>query len=149
MVGLVVENIPYKIVGKVNYKILSKKYGIIEHVVHNNMVMRNIKNVITGLLGHGTDQITLFGVGTNTLIPVDTNTALTNQVITTLIGYDITQNNSVTFSYYLDYDEANDLTIGEMGLFTTSGVLVARVNRVPFTKTSDMALEGQWTLEYP
>lgn len=143
------DNIQYKIVGRVNYNIISKKYGIIERVTHDNMVMRNIKNVITGLLGQGTDQITLFGVGTNSLLPVDTNTTLTNQVITPLVSYDISQNNMVTFNYYVDYDLANDITIGEMGLLTTSGVLVARINRVPFTKTSDMALEGQWTLEYP
>lgn len=141
--------IPYKLIGSVDYKIISKTHGIIDHVQKPNVVLRTVRDVITCLMGHGTDAITQFGVGTSTALPVDTDTALTGQVLSPLVSYDITVGNAVTFSYWFDYSLGNGLTIGEIGLLTTSGVLIARNIRQPFTKTSDMAIEGLWTLEYP
>jgi hypothetical protein len=141
--------IPYKLTGRLDYKIVSKTHGLIEHVTTNNMVLSAIKPVIIQLLGGGTDSITKFGIGSNNTTPVISDTTLTDPIYFNIGDIDTESSpEAVTYSYIVAYDEANGSTVGEYGLLTTSGILVARTVRTPFTKTRDITIIGTWTLEY-
>lgn len=116
----------------------------------SNLVVNGIRSSLAQLLGAGLPDRTIgrFGVGTSFDAPLVTDVALTGGYDRTLLGFDHPQPEQVRFMWALDYAEANGLAIQEFGLLTLDGTLVARkVRGAAIAKTSDIRLDGTWTLQ--
>ncbi len=69
-----------------------------------------------------------------------------NNVLTTTLTSSSPK--SVTYTFYIDYDEANGLDINEVGLITRSGRLFNHKTFPTVTKDSSFKLRFTWTVEY-
>ena len=116
-----------------------------EQHVHN-LVTASGRNAIRDLMAGGTDHPAEMAVGTSSTTPVSSDTSLGNQVF----RKDITQTTSgaqlVTFRVYLTSGEGNGSILREAGIFTTAGVLVARVVFDAVEKSSSDTLTIAWSL---
>lgn len=123
---------------------------LVVHERENNLVVNGVRSTIAQRLGAASPGriISRFGVGTRAAAPLPTDAALTGGYDRNLLGFDHPQPEQVRFIWALDYAEANGLAIVEFGLLTEDGTLVARVVRgAAIDKTSDVRLEGTWTLQ--
>jgi len=93
------------------------------------------------------DPITQIGLGTGTAAAQASDTGLTGAVLFPLlpITYDGSQ---ARFNYEIGMNDAVGMVIGEVGLFTQSGVLVARtVLASPITKTNSFGFNGYYPIK--
>lgn len=110
---------------------------------------KKLKNVLAVQAISPTTAMTIgkigFGEGNSTPTPDDT--ALTKPYIKNVSGKKVNADNSITFNYTLDYNEANGKIIREIGLYCNDGVtLVAREVRDITEKDSDTAIDGAITI---
>lgn len=87
------------------------------------------------------------GFGEGGSLPTPDDTALTKPYIKNVLSKKVNSDNSITFNYALEYNEANGKTIREIGLYCNDGVtLIAREVRDITVKDSDTAIEGEITI---
>jgi hypothetical protein len=107
-----------------------------------------LKTILAQQLASPSSQnaITKVGFGEGSATPTPNDTALTNAYIKSIDAATVINGSSVRFDYSLGFNEANGKNIREVGLFTTSGVLVAREVRNLIEKDSDTSLSGSITV---
>lgn len=116
----------------------------------SNLVVTQAQTVVAQLLG-GTAQraITQFGIGTDGTAPAAGNVGLTGAVLRPIVNVTYPAAGQVRFEWYVPTDAAVGMQIREFGLFTQSGLLVARKTHAgAIAKTADISLEGAWTLRF-
>ena len=142
--------------GFVECNVLDRQGNVVRQDKEHNLLLSSLGNVLAWLfadpVNHADLAITKIGFGINPAVPQISNTALsTSKVVKDLDGFTL-NGNKVTYAWSLDYAEGNDLgdEVAELGLFTTSGILVARKVYTPaITKTSEFKLSGVWTIHLP
>ena len=142
--------------GFVTAVVQDKEGNVVRKIEEHNLLLESLGNVLAWLfadpLNHTNLAITKVGFGINTAAPQITNEVLSeSKVVKNLEGYTLL-GNKVTYSWELDYSEGNNLgdDIAEAGLYTTSGILVARKLFTPaITKTSEFKFSGTWTIHLP
>jgi hypothetical protein len=110
---------------------------------------RNLKVVMASQAVSPTTAKTIgkigFGEGGN--LPTPEDTALTNPYIKNISGFKVNADNSLTFTYNLEYNEANGKTIREIGLYCNDGItLIAREVKDILVKDMDTAIDGLITI---
>lgn len=118
----------------------------------NAITIGYLDTCAAGLGGHGNGSISQFGIGSSAAPAAFGNTGLTAQFLKPLDGVTLAGGNTgkVTFTFSLGSGESNGLSIGEFGLLTASGVLVARKARLaaPIIKDNTISLSGTWTISF-
>lgn len=115
-----------------------------------NLVVDTGKSSVARLLAQADTlpqkRLTKIGFGEGTNAPDPNDTSLTNEYVKALDGFSYPDPQSVSFSWSLDFTEANGLDITEFGLFTDDDVLFSRKTRDVIKKLVDIRLEGTWTI---
>jgi hypothetical protein len=87
------------------------------------------------------------GFGEGGGLPNSDDIALTNPYVKNVSSARLNTDNSLTFTYSLEYNEANGKAIREIGLYCMDGkTLVAREVRDTVMKDQDTAISGQITI---
>jgi hypothetical protein len=110
---------------------------------------RNLKAVIAAQAVSPTAERTIgkIGFGEGGQLPTPDDTALTNPYIKNITEAKVNSDNSLTFTYTLEYNEANGRTIREIGLYCNDGItLIAREVRDTIVKDMDTAISGSITI---
>jgi hypothetical protein len=110
---------------------------------------KNLKAVIASQAVVPTAEKTIgkVGFGEGGLLPTPEDTALTNPYIKNVTSVKVNTDNSLTFTYNLEYNEANGKVLKEIGLYCNDGsTLVAREVRDTIVKDSDTAIDGSITI---
>lgn len=139
--------------GFVECRTIDRSGNTVQEIREKNLLLASLGNVLAWLFAdprnHSDLAITKIGFGINSAVPVISNTSLsTSKVVKDIAGHTL-DGSKVTYAWELDYAEGNDLggNIAEAGLFTTSGILVARKVYSPsLVKTSEFKLSGTWTI---
>jgi hypothetical protein len=129
-------------------RIIDKAGTVIGTYEDHNMIVNLARVALSRLVseGIGDKVITRFAVGTNNATATPTDTDLTDKYVNDIIGHAFPDDGTVTFSWRLGYDEANDMNISEFGLYCSDGSLFSRKVRSPIFKASDIAFEGEWSI---
>lgn len=125
-----------------------------------NMIVNGYATAIAALLAGSGTALTNIGYGTSTTPPAFGNAGLTGAFTKAIDGASVNGPGmlnslpvvaSATFRFSLAGTEANGLSIGEFGLFTTAGLLVARKARLaaPILKDATLSFSGTWTIGFP
>lgn len=139
-----------KVSGEVRF---TKKFadGRIELGIFKNLVVTVGKSLLAKrLAGDSTEYITKLVFGTGSTAANVTDTAL---VSPSSPAYNVTfaypAANSVKFVASMAPGEGNGNTFTEMGLMTAAGTLFSRlVLQTPVVKTSEYALDIEWTISF-
>jgi hypothetical protein len=110
---------------------------------------RNLKEVIASQMVSPTTEkaIGKIGFGEGGELPTPNDTSLSNPYIKPVSSFKVNTDNSITFTYNLEYNEANGKTIREIGLYCNDGqTLLTREVRDTIIKDSDTAIDGYITI---
>lgn len=121
--------------------------ALLERMDEPNVIVDAWRDIHARVLGGDADYfVTQIGFGESDAPPAAGNTALTNPYVKPLSPvYPFPQR--VRFTFSLTEGEANGLAIRELGLLTANGLLYARkVRAAALVKTSDIAINGAWTI---
>ena len=132
--------------GAVELKIYKK--GVLKEVDrdHNLIVMAG-RSKLAKLLGGGyAGHINRVGVGTGSTPAADGDTGLTDTVYIPIssVAYDA---GKVRFNFTIGTEQANGLTIRELGLFFEDGTIFSRrVRKSVIGKENDIQITGYWEI---
>lgn len=132
--------------GAVELKIYKK--GVLKEVDrdHNLIVMAG-RSKLAKLLGGGyAGHINRVGVGTGSTPAADGDTGLTDTVYIPIssVAYDA---GKVRFNFTIGTEQANGLTIHELGLFFEDGTIFSRrVRKSVIGKENDIQITGYWEI---
>ena len=133
----------FKLIGR------DKEGRIVLDYSDKNMIVNNAKAALAALVSNkdaDAKVIKRIGFGTSSTVPNPNDVELANPYTKTITAYTYPAQGRVTFTWGLDYGEANGKAISEFGLLCDDGSLFARKVRGTITKDEDLALEGEWTL---
>jgi hypothetical protein len=153
-------------VGLLSIKVIDSSGNIVTESTDQNMIMTSSKSVLANLIaGDGTGKvITNIAFGNSDSLPSPDNTTIGSITSTDLVtglntvddqacaflkavsDHTYPSDGRVTFSWILDYGEANGLEIREYGLVCSDLTLFSRKTRNVITKDSDLYIEGEWTI---
>ena len=153
-------------VGQLSIRIKNTAGELIAEYTDQNMIMAAAKGVLASLIGGDGESsaVTHIVVGTSDAIASPDNTSIGGIVCTsltpgintldeqnvaflkTLDGHSYPAEGRVSFTWSLDYGEANGLGIYEYGLVCEDLTLFSRKTRDIITKSSEMAMDGEWTI---
>jgi len=144
-----------RVTGEVEFEIRHTD-GRIEYEHVKNLVVSVGRERLAKLLaGDETGTVQYFRIGTGTTASASANTALQTQVnITSGVNQKAIDSatypavGKVQFNFTLDNDEGNGNDISEYALYTSDGVMFARVVRSPFAKTSGSVITGRWKINF-
>jgi hypothetical protein len=126
---------------------------LIERVDEPNMVVVGARQVCAALLAGGGQPIAKIGFGSSAAVAAFGNTTLSTPFLKAIDGANTSpvDPGTVLFQFSLSAAEGNGLSIGEFGLLTAAGMLVARKNRIaaPIPKDATISLAGVWSLTFP
>lgn len=116
----------------------------------NLVVTLGHQNMARIIGGHASGKkIEKISVGTSGTTPALGDTTITGAFTKAIDSATYPDTQSVLFSFDIDNDEANDMTIREFGLLNTDDVLCARKVRTgEIIKTSAIRLVGTWKLTF-
>lgn len=137
--------------GVLRLKITNLKTGEVTTDVGNNTVTDLfVARLVDGLTTAPppNDIILKIGVGEGDTEASMEDTSLTNAFIKNLSDLDTTTPGTIRCQFTIQSGDANGLVITEYGLLTSSEVLMARRTRPALTKTSDIVIEGEWTITF-
>lgn len=125
---------------------------LLDIVDEQNAITIGYRDAAAAALGGLPGAVTQIGYGTGTTPGLYGNTGLLLPFVkpidsATLLG---SNTGKIVFGFTLAAPEANGLAIGEFGLLTAAGVLVARKARraKPIVKDITISLQGTWTIEF-
>ena len=133
--------------GMFHVEVLDASTGkVLENYEDKNLVVTLGKTNIAKLLGGNAagKKISKIAIGTGSATPAVTDTTLTGMFSKAISGVTYPDSNSVMFSWSLETDEGNGITIKEFGLLNDDNVLCARKIRADIVKTSAVRLVGTW-----
>jgi len=125
------------------------RYGeLIHEYCEKNQIVNLARTSLTKLVAGDTSgfQVTKIGFGTNGTAATATDTALTGAYVKALGSNSLIAFNVVQFNWTLENDEANGMSIQELGLLSNNNTLFARRTRAAVNKTSDLRIEGSWRI---
>lgn len=113
-----------------------------------NLIVNGGRAAIASLIGAATStkDVTQIAFGTNGASPVLTDAAITTQFKKAVGAVTYPATGQVRFAWSLELAENNGVTIREYGLLCQDDTLFARKVRADIAKTSDVRLEGTWTI---
>lgn len=113
-----------------------------------NLIVNGGRSAIASLIGAATStkDVTQIAFGTNGASPVLTDTAITGAFTKAVGAVSYPATGQVRFAWSLELAESNGVTIREYGLLCQDNTLFARKVRADIAKTSDVRLEGTWTI---
>ena len=122
--------------------------NLLEHYREENLVVSIGKTDVAKLLAGDAagKKVSKIAVGTSATTPAAGDTALTGAFSKAVTGYSFPEGNSVLFSWSIEDNEANGMTIREFGLLTDDDTLFARKTRSDIVKTSAVRLVGTWKI---
>ena len=123
----------------------------IEDMAEPNLVVTGAATILALLLGGSVagNSVTQIGFGTNLTAAAAGNTALTGAYDKAVDSVSWPVAGSVQFNFSLASAEANGMAIGEFGLLTPGGTLIARkVRSAALNKDTDISLSGSWTITF-
>ena len=139
--------------GSVKLNVIDAKTNkIVKTVEGGNVVVDGHISELARLMSEGdgssTHYISKMQFGTGTVPELSTDTAL-QSAITPLKSVTVTYptDYQVKFTAYLQNDEGNGFSIGEVGLLTVGNTLMARKTFTSTAKTADYIFEIEWTLK--
>ncbi len=121
---------------------------LIQEDVEKNQIVNLARTSLTKLIaGEGSGfQVTKIGFGTNGTATTAEDTSLAGAYVKALGSNSLIAFNVVQFNWTLENDEANGLSIQELGLLSNNNTLFARRTRAAVNKTSDLRIEGSWRI---
>ena len=128
-----------------------RKRKLIETFEDSNLIVNGARRAMEQLVagnvaGKSIDRIAF---GTSGNVPTPDGTAIADPFVKPLTGVVFPATGGVEFQWDLLSTEANGKAILEFGLLCADGTLYARRNRAtPINKDSDIALEGQWIINF-
>jgi hypothetical protein len=134
--------------GIVEFRIMRSGLVVREFRDHNLVVDSAFFQMARLLAGDVTGRsITQIGFGTGDDAPAPTDTALTDQYLRAVSGYEYPGNSQVRINWILPTTECNGMEIREFGLFTADDSMFSRFTleeAVP--KLAAFSIEGSWTI---
>jgi hypothetical protein len=124
---------------------------LIEEYVDRNLIVNGARNQAARLFGGNVSQRSIASIafGTNGTPPADGDTAIANQFVKTVSGFEYPAMGEVQVNWALETSEDNGQAIMEFGLLSTDGTLLARkVRNNPIYKEADISIEGHWTIVF-
>lgn len=109
------------------------------------MIVKNARDKQAHLFGGSVTHIG-FGIGVNPVTPDDN--AITGGFWKPVTAVSYPDLGQVSFGWTLSTAEANGMTITEMALRTSDGIIVARKVRGAIAKDADLSLAGIWTVKF-
>ena len=137
--------------GEFSYTIYDKNRNVVEQYEDHNLIVNSSKVALAYLVSNSSAQskvISKIGFGVSSTIPTPNDTALTGAYVKDVKAYSYPEPGRVSFTWELDYGEANGKNITEFGLICRDGSLFARKVRGALLKDSDLAVEGTWTIVF-
>lgn len=142
-----IEHLPMK--GAVHIKVFRGDELVHEYEKHNLIVTAGKTSMTRLLAGAGTNKhVTKISFGTDGTAPAVGNTGLTDAFTKAIDSVSYPDASSVRFAWSLTTAEANGKDIQEFGLLSNDNTLFARLTRATISKTSDLRLEGTWTISF-
>ena len=150
-----------KLVGRVGYRLKDKDGNVVDSgMVSNNIVLGVRKPIIKLLAGWATDPTSLpfvrqLALGQGDTAPTILDEKLEDEIegsrkMTATAPTVAEDGLSVTFSFLYDVvdDNVDNTDIKEMGLFTTTGEMIARTVVGLWRKATGMYFEVYWVIGY-
>lgn len=139
-----------KLIGEIKIVATNVKTGkVVDVFENNNLVVNGGRSAVASMIGDGTNlKITQIAFGTGSDNPNLNDSDLTGKFVKAISGKSYPEPGSVVFSFTLNENEANGMSIREMGLFTAENVLFARKNRDVINKTADLRFDGTWKIKF-
>ena len=121
---------------------------LIHEYCEKNQIVNLARTSLTKLVASDTSgfQVTKIGFGTNGTATTAEDTSLTGAYVKALGSNSLIAFNVVQFNWTLENDEANGMSIQELGLLSNNNTLFARRTRAAVNKTSDLRIEGSWRI---
>jgi hypothetical protein len=140
------ENISAK--GSVHLKVY-KGGVLIEDVTQDNLIVNVGRQSLSRLLGDAltAKRVTQIGFGTAATPVAGSQTSLEGAFLKALDGVSYA-GTTASFPFTLAESENNGVTIREFGLFSNDNTMFSRIVRNPISKTSDIRLEGVWSITF-
>lgn len=116
---------------------------------NRNMVVDVGRECLAHLLAGDTTNhiVTKVGFGTSNATTLPSTTALTGAFVKALDGFTYPSQTIVKFNFSLGAAENNGMLVQELGLFTASNILFARV-LATFQKVAGMTITGTWSITF-
>ncbi|MDR2516222.1 MAG: hypothetical protein LBC88_02440 [Spirochaetaceae bacterium] len=128
-----------------------RKGKLIETFEDSNLIVKGARTALEQLVAGNAagKSINRIAFGTSGSVPTPDDTAITGPFVKPFSGVSFPDTGGVEFSWDLLSTEANGKTIMEFGLLCADGTLYARRHRTTaINKDSDIALEGQWIINF-
>lgn len=139
-----------KVSGLFSLKVFDSAGNLVAVQVEKNLVVRGGLNAVGSLLAgdtSGDKLVAQIGFGSNSTPANIEDTALTDSFTKDILSTSNPVPNALQYDFTLELTENNGATIREFGLFTAEGTLFARkIRAADIVKTSDVRLEGSWTI---
>lgn len=136
-----------KIHGSLHLSVIYRDGSVVDEFVGNNLVVASgytaAAEALAGVQGAAITQV---AVGTSSVEPSETDTAITDAVNVDIQSIEYPSAGMVRFNFTIDYDTAVGMTIREFGLLTTDGRLFSRKVREAIEKTEAMSIVGAWDI---
>lgn len=122
---------------------------LIEDVTQDNLIVNVGRQSLARLLGEADSdkRVSNIGFGTASTPVAGTQTSLENPFLKALDGVSYA-GTTASFQFTLAESENNGVTIREFGLFSNDNTIFSRIIRNPIAKTSDIRLEGVWSITF-
>jgi len=131
-------------------QVKDRKGNLLQMYSGENLVVNAGRNSAARLVGGSgaNKEITQIAFGTSGTSPSPTDADLTDKFIKAIDSVAYPQTGAVEFSWTLGFSEANGKSIREFGLFNTANELFSRKTRDVIEKTSDIEINGTWTIQF-
>lgn len=133
--------------GGVDLKVICAKTGkVLDHFEEKNLIVNLGKKTIARLIGGAGQFVNKISVGEGTTPAAVTDTTLVNAFTKNIDAVQYPADDKVRFSFSFDSNEANGLSITELGLLNNNNELFSRKVRAAIVKTSAILITGFWTI---
>lgn len=135
--------------GRVSLRIYDANGNLLESVEQDNLIVNVGKQSLASLLGsaNADKRVSQIGFGTASTPTASGQTSIENPFVKALDAVNYS-GSTVAFDYSLAIGENNGVTIREFALFSDDDTMFSRIVRNPIIKTSDIRLEGTWSITF-
>lgn len=113
---------------------------------HNLIVLSGYQATARVLGGEANMRISKVAVGTNGTTPKESDSFITNAVVTNVQRVEYPRDVTVRFHFEIGHNEAVGMRIQEFGLLTESGTLFSRKVREVIEKSEYFRIKGMWDI---
>ncbi len=136
-------------VGTVTFEIRGKDGQIIRQETARNLIVNGGRNALARLMsGDASKQVASFAVGTSGTAASLLDTALAGAFSNALTGVSYPATGKATYTWILDFADANGIAIREIGLLCAESTLFSRKVTDVIEKTADIQISGTWSFQF-